>query len=1446
MKNYFTLLLFFFTNFIYVTSKSETTKTTEINIVILLDENVTLNIEDSKIKTSKNSSISSVLADFINTNGKIKRLCYSLSKEEIDKMHETAEKKSEEKIINLNRFYVFTCSDSSVFNKLDVLIKKDKNINLIYIESPIYNATPGNYQSNQFYLDNSASGINATNFWSTFGNRGSGIKIVDIEQGVNVNHQDLPNITVLNTGSTNTFDEHGTAVCGEIASKNNGWGTTGIASDCQYYFAPVGNIANAITLASNSINAGDFILIEQQMFGPNCNNCSQSNQLGMVPVEWELANYTAIQTAVNNNRIIIEAAGNGFQNLDDAIYSTGNGGHYPFLPQNNSGAIMVGAGASQNGSSVERSRLAYSNYGSRVDLQGIGENVMTTGYGGYYNSEGVNYQYTSSFSGTSSASPIVTGAGILLQSKYKQTTGNILNPASIRSLIKLTGKPQQNGINPISQNIGELPDVVAAYNYINTGDNCSSPISIVSNGNCINSTVSATTQSNGISIPTCSGVTSSTAYDRWFSFVAQATSHTITVDPIGNVNSNNYLDAIIAIYNNCSSSGFKDCYDEPTTGTGGGVTTTKTFTNLEIGNTYFIRVFDYGANQPYRDGGFNICVTHTQNQTCSAPTVFPASNITQNSALITWNNVPNALSYTLRYRTGTTSWTETNNITSTSQTISPLLCNATYEWQVEAICSNGSNTTTGTSFNTSTCPNGCVNIILERTLNAPTCANGTITIYTSQWQEDYNAINNVVGGTSYISSYSLGGWITVRYGTSNGTVVGQGSSPLTWNATQGSGTYYVHYNTNSSCGTARNFGTSTIAVANCITCTSPSNLQVTAQQTTASFTWSIGTGGTSQEFWFKKTSDASYTKVTGLSSNSTTINLSDMSCNTEYTCLVVTNCNGNLQYSSNVTFFTSSCPICFQPTNVQYNSSANTLNINWTNNQSYTILKLYYRQNGTLNWTTVNINPVLTSVSIGNLNCATPYEFYFESTCSNGLTSVTRIYSTSTSACTCTPPTNLYTSLVTDNSATINWTSGNNITGVNIYYKLSTSSNYTLFNTDILPPNPTFITIFNLACNATYDYLIQSFCSDGSIITTYSTTPFRTLSCCTQPTNLQAFPNQTNATITWNNGIGANYYQIWYKSTTGFLYQPTPIISPTSTSYILNNLVCNTTYLCFLRDSCNNGTVYFTIPDLVFTTSACTQTCIAPTNIHTISSPTQSTITLGWTQPSNVTNYSIDYKKTSESQYTSILLIPSTANQYTINNLECNTPYSFIVYAQCNGNWYSSNEVFYSTASCPTNICDSLPKINFVPNTCNLYTGNYTGVTYQWQKDGVFVGSNSRFLTATGSSLYTVTITKATQTCTSPDFIFNCTVTGVRNNTIADNYSIFPNPTKNSVFIQSKSNSNLKISISLTNIIGQEVQQKIITNTNQYELSLKNLPVGVYILSISDDNGNGSMKIIKE
>ncbi|MFH1419786.1 MAG: S8 family serine peptidase, partial [Planctomycetota bacterium] len=118
--------------------------------------------------------------------------------------------------------------------------------------------------------------------------------------------------------------------------------------------------------------------------------------------------------------------------------------------------------ASPGGSDTDRSRLSYSNYGSTVDLQGWGENVYTTGYGGLYSAEGKNLWYTATFSGTSSASPIVAGACAILQSAHLSGAGSFLTPAQVKSNLQTTGSPQQAGTYPISQNIGPRPDAAAA------------------------------------------------------------------------------------------------------------------------------------------------------------------------------------------------------------------------------------------------------------------------------------------------------------------------------------------------------------------------------------------------------------------------------------------------------------------------------------------------------------------------------------------------------------------------------------------------------------------------------------------------------------------------------------------------------------------------------------------------------------------------------------------------------------------------------------------------------------------------------------------------------------------------------------------------------------------------------------------------------------------------
>ena len=123
-----------------------------------------------------------------------------------------------------------------------------------------------------------------------------------------------------------------------------------------------------------------------------------------LPVEVQPDIFDAIRAGTDKGIVIIEAGANGWNDLDQFKDRKGK----QVLNRNSkdfkdSGAIMVGAGSS----SFPHERMWFSNYGSRIDVYGWGENVDTTT--AEQSRSAVNL-YTSSFSGTSSASPIIAGA----------------------------------------------------------------------------------------------------------------------------------------------------------------------------------------------------------------------------------------------------------------------------------------------------------------------------------------------------------------------------------------------------------------------------------------------------------------------------------------------------------------------------------------------------------------------------------------------------------------------------------------------------------------------------------------------------------------------------------------------------------------------------------------------------------------------------------------------------------------------------------------------------------------------------------------------------------------------------------------------------------------------------------------------------------------------------
>ena len=168
------------------------------------------------------------------------------------------------------------------------------------------------------------------------------------------------------------------------------------------------------------------------------------------PLEYYQDVFDVVSAAAAKGIIVVAAAGNGDVNLDrDTCQGAFD------RSRRDSQAIIVGAG-----SSTDRTKLSFSSYGSRVDVQGWGENVTTTGYGDAYNpTNDVRRYYTKSFNGTSSATPIVAGTVLVIQGVRKACGLPPATPLEMRDLLVRTGIRQGS---PRALNIGPLPNLEAA------------------------------------------------------------------------------------------------------------------------------------------------------------------------------------------------------------------------------------------------------------------------------------------------------------------------------------------------------------------------------------------------------------------------------------------------------------------------------------------------------------------------------------------------------------------------------------------------------------------------------------------------------------------------------------------------------------------------------------------------------------------------------------------------------------------------------------------------------------------------------------------------------------------------------------------------------------------------------------------------------------------------
>lgn len=286
-------------------------------------------------------------------------------------------------------------------------------------------------------------GVNAVKAWTVPGGKGYDMRVISSEiDHWAYNHVDLPKpFLEVDAGALTGY--HDTASVGTIGSRDNGFGTTGIVPHAQLGYSQYG--PSRLLQTAEQLSPGDVLQLGVHMnYTPfPAVGCTQNCYM---PLEYnsmvrDIITYLTMEKGVH----VVLAAANGNINLDHPYF---NG----YFDRNrfDSGSIYAGAVSPTSGL-----RAYYSQYGRRVDLFSWGGSVTTT----TWTTANPTSAYTHTYSGTSSANPIIAGVMASLQGVARANGLGNLAPKELRRILVETGYPQANGNRT---EIGVQPDLEAA------------------------------------------------------------------------------------------------------------------------------------------------------------------------------------------------------------------------------------------------------------------------------------------------------------------------------------------------------------------------------------------------------------------------------------------------------------------------------------------------------------------------------------------------------------------------------------------------------------------------------------------------------------------------------------------------------------------------------------------------------------------------------------------------------------------------------------------------------------------------------------------------------------------------------------------------------------------------------------------------------------------------
>lgn len=262
---------------------------------------------------------------------------------------------------------------------------------------------------------------------------------------------------------------------------------------------------------------------------------------------------------------------------------------------------------------------------------------------------------------------------------------------------------------------------------------------------------------------------------------------------------------------------------------------------------------------------------------------------------------------------------------------------------------------------------------------------------------------------------------------------------------------------------------------------------------------------------------------------------------------------------------------CGTPSSIS--SSAITVNsatISWGAVANAVSYDLQYKLSSSSTFTLVS-GITGTSQLVSGLNESTSYDYQVRANCASGTGSFSSLQSFTTLAA-CPAPASASAGSITQNSATISWSSVANAVSYELQYKPSSSSTFTV----VSGLTGTSYNLTSLTSSTTYQFQVKANCpvGNGSFTALQSFTT-GTAPACAAPTGVVANPvTGTTATISWNAVPSSSHYYIKYKKTNAKNWITTPNIS--ATSYQITGLSTKTNYVAQVWVVCSNGNSYYT------------------------------------------------------------------------------------------------------------------------------------------------------------------------------------------------------------------------------------------------------------------------------